>query len=48
MKLFHIPVREKIGRAKMVSQDKFEEEYNGLVEEMKAEIAKALEGGDQA
>ena len=48
LKLFHIPVREKIGRAKMVPQEKFAEEYDALLDEMKKEIAEVVEGGDQA
>lgn len=43
-KLFTIPVREKLGRAKMADAEKFGELYDGYVEEMKKEISTASEG----
>ena len=47
-KLFAIPVREKIGRAKMADPDKFSELYDGLADEMRSEIKEAAEGGEEA
>ena len=47
-KLFTIPVREKLGRAKMADAEKFGELYDGYVEEMKQEIGAAVEGGEEA
>jgi len=45
--LFAIPVREKIGRAKMVDQAKYEEVYDGYIKQMREEIDAAIEGGDE-
>ena len=45
-RLFAIPVREKIGRAKMVPQDQVEAVYGGLLREMSEEIAAAAQGGE--
>ena len=45
-KLFNIPARERIGRAKMVPQDEVVKTYDGIIEEMKAEIAEIAEGGE--
>ncbi|MEA4947595.1 MAG: V-type ATP synthase subunit A [Oscillospiraceae bacterium] len=47
-KLFTIPVREKLGRAKMADAQKFGELYDGYVDEMKKEINAAVEGGEEA
>jgi V/A-type H+-transporting ATPase subunit A len=44
-KLFKIPVREKLGYAKMADPNTFEEEYDKINEDMKAQIAAVLEGG---
>ena len=44
-KLFKIPVREKLGYAKLADPAKFAEEYDKINEEMKAQIAEVLEGG---
>jgi len=47
MKLFDIPVREKIGRAKSVPADEYVQVYEGIGTEMEAEIAGiAAQGGD--
>ena len=46
-KLFKIPVREKLGYAKLADPEKFEEEYDIINEEMKAQIAAVLEGGSE-
>ena len=45
-KLFNIPARERIGRAKMVPQDEVVKTYDGIIEEMKAEVAEIAEGGE--
>ena len=45
-KLFNIPARERIGRAKMVPQDEVVKTYNGIIDEMKAEVAEIAEGGE--
>ena len=48
MKLFDIPVREKIGRAKSVPADEYVKAYEEFRTEMEAEIAEiAAQGGDQ-
>jgi V/A-type H+-transporting ATPase subunit A len=44
-KLFKIPVREKLGYAKLADPATFVEEYDKINEEMKAQIAEVLEGG---
>ena len=46
--LFAIEAREKIGRAKMVAPDKFEGEFAAIVDQMKAEIAAVIAGGEDA
>ena len=47
MKLFDIPVREKIGRAKSVPADEYVQVYEGIGTEMEAQIAEiAAQGGD--
>ena len=43
--LFKIPVREKLGYAKLADPATFAEEYDKINEEMKAQIAQVLEGG---
>ena len=45
-KLFNIPARERIGRAKMVTQDEVVKTYDGIIDEMKAEVAEIAEGGE--
>ena len=45
-KLFNIPARERIGRAKMVPQDEVIAAFDGIIDEMKAEIAEIAEGGE--
>ena len=47
-KLFTIPVREKLGRAKMADAAKFGDMYDGYVAEMKQEIGAVVEGGEEA
>ncbi len=48
MKLFDIPVREKIGRAKSVPADEYAKVYEEIGTEMEAQIADiAAQGGDQ-
>ena len=44
-KLFKIPVREKLGYAKLADPATFEAEYDKINEDMKAQIAAVLEGG---
>ena len=46
--LFAIEAREKIGRAKMVTPDKFEGEFAAIEAQMKAEIAAVIAGGEDA
>ncbi len=46
-KLFAIPVREKIGRAKMIDPDKFDTEIAAMQAQMKAEIAEIARGGEE-
>ena len=47
MKLFDIPVREKIGRAKSVPADEYVKAYEEFQTEMEREIAEiAAQGGD--
>ncbi|SFP09272.1 V/A-type H+-transporting ATPase subunit A [Oscillibacter sp. PC13] len=49
MKLFDIPAREKIGRAKSVPAEEYEKVYQQIETEMSAEIAAvAAEGGEDA
>ena len=45
-KLFNIPARERIGRAKMVPQDEVVKTFDGIIDEMKAEVAEIAEGGE--
>ena len=45
-KLFDIPSRELIGRAKMILPGEYEAEYKKIEEQMKAEIEALVEGGD--
>ena len=45
-RLFKIGAKEKIGRAKMIPQDRFEDEYDAIVAEMKAQIDEAAAGGE--
>ena len=45
-RLFKIGAKEKIGRAKMIPQDRFEDEYDAIVAEMKAQIDEATAGGE--
>ena len=47
MKLFDIPVREKIGRAKSVPAEEYVQAYEGIGAEMETQIAEiAAQGGD--
>ena len=46
--LFAVPVREKIGRAKMVDPRNFEGEYDAIEAQMKKEIEEAIAGGEEA
>ena len=47
-KLFAISAREKIGRAKMVAPDKYEQEYEAILDQMRAEIDEVIAGGEDA
>ena len=46
-KLFVIPVREKIGRAKMADPKAFDEIYDAIEKEMQEEIAQVVAGGEE-
>ncbi|MBQ6464653.1 MAG: V-type ATP synthase subunit A [Oscillospiraceae bacterium] len=46
--LFVIPAREKIGRAKMADAASFEKDYDAIENQMKAEIADVIAGGEDA
>ncbi len=46
-KLFNIPAREALGRAKLIAPDVFEAEYKKIRESMKTEIAEAAKAGEQ-
>ncbi len=45
--LFAIPVREKLGRAKMADAKTFGEDYDAMIAEMKQQIAEAVAGGEE-
>ena len=45
-KLFNIPVREKVGRARFIDEEKVDIEFNKMEEEMEKEIKALLAGGD--
>ena len=45
-KLFVIPARERIGRAKMADVKVFEQEYTEIEEQMKREIEEVIAGGE--
>ncbi len=45
-KLFNIPQRETIGRAKMADAEKYEEIYDGILEKMSREIEEVVQGGE--
>ena len=45
-KLFTIPSREKIGRAKMADAATFASDYDAIAREMAAEISAVAEGGN--
>ena len=47
-KLTTIPAKDKIGRAKSVPADQYKAVYTQIVEEMKAQIEEASQGGDEA
>ena len=47
-KLFAISAREKIGRAKMADPDKYEQEYEAILDQMRAEIDEVIAGGEDA
>jgi V/A-type H+-transporting ATPase subunit A len=46
-KLFRIPAREKIGRAKSVPPEMYSEEYDRIVQEMKEQIDEITAGGEE-
>ncbi|MBO6044329.1 MAG: V-type ATP synthase subunit A [Bacteroidales bacterium] len=46
-KLFVIPAREKVGRAKMADPKAFEEVYDAIDKEMQEEIAQVVAGGEE-
>ena len=46
-RLFTIPSREKIGRAKMILPGEYETQFAGIEKEMKAEIEALVEGGEE-
>ena len=46
-KLFGIPVRERIGRAKMADRNAFNEVYDDIEKQMKAEINDVIAGGEE-
>ena len=46
-KLFDIPVRERIGRAKMADPNAFNEVYDDIEKQMKAEINDVIAGGEE-
>ena len=46
-KLFGIPVRERIGRAKMADPNAFNEVYDDIEKQMKAEINDVIAGGEE-
>ena len=46
-KLFDLPVREAIGRAKNVPEDEYKEAYVRIAADMEAQIQAAGEGGDE-
>ena len=45
-KLFNIPQRETIGRAKTADPEKYAEIYDGILEKMEQEINAAVQGGE--
>ena len=48
MKLFDIPAREKIGRAKSVPVEEYEQTYAQIQTEMEQQIADVVaQGGDE-
>ncbi len=47
-KLFAIPSREKVGRAKMIVEDLVDAEYDAIEEQMKSEIEEVIAGGEDA
>ena len=47
-KLFTVPSRERVGRAKMVDAKIFETEYAAIEEQMKREIEEVIAGGEDA
>ena len=47
-KLFGIAVREKIGRAKMADPNAFNEAYDEIEKQMRAEINEVIAGGEEA
>jgi V/A-type H+-transporting ATPase subunit A len=46
-RLFKIPVREKIGRAKSVGPEEYVEKYKEMAREMKQQIAELTAGGEE-
>ena len=47
-KLFGVAVREKIGRAKMADPNAFNEAYDEIEKQMRAEINEVIAGGEDA
>jgi len=46
-KLFAIPSREQIGRAKTVPENEFKETYKRIAEDMKTQISEITAGGEE-
>ena len=46
-KLFGIPAREKVGRAKMVDPNSFAAEFDAIIAQMKSEIDEIVAGGEE-
>ena len=46
-KLFEIPAREKIGRAKSVPSDEYEQVYAKIAADMTAQIKEIIAGGEE-
>ncbi|MCD6322874.1 MAG: V-type ATP synthase subunit A [Clostridiales bacterium] len=45
-KLFEIPVREKVGRARFIDQEKITEEFDAIEREMEEQIKALISGGE--
>lgn len=46
-KLFSIPARERIGRAKSIPENEYKEAYRRIAEDMKAQINEIAAGGEE-